>query len=364
MSSFLTSVMPSIIAILMGFLIGVILLFSFNAKHAPNGLYNLTTAGITSLSRFAKVLYQAAPLLMCGLSVAIAFKSSLFNIGASGQYTVGAMCALIAGIVFQMPWYICLLSAMVGGAFWGLFPGLFKALFNVNEVITAIMFNWIGLFFVNVVISNMPTILADHWGESVGNRTGNLNAANPGAIIPKLGLDKLMGSNYMNIAIFVAIVIAIILHIVLHKTTFGYELMACGMNKDAATYAGINAKKNIVIAMIIAGGLAGIGGGLYYLAGTGQYVIEKHLLSMGFDGIPVALLANSEPLGTILAALFISYIRVGGQAMQPEFAAEYVDVILSTIIYFSAFSLLIRNMIGQARTKTATKDDEKKEVTA
>lgn len=345
--------LSSIIAILCGLLVGVILLFIFNPKYAATGFRNLLTAGFSSTSQFAKVLYQAAPLMMCGMSVAIAYKASLFNIGAPGQYTVGAMLGLISAIVWQMPWWFDLIMAMVGGALWGLIPGLFKAFFGINEVITAIMFNWIGLFFVNVVLSNIPQVLANYWGETVANRTGKLNTANPAALIPKLGLDELMDSNYMNIAIFLAIALAIVVHILLHKTTFGYELMAVGYNRDAARYAGINSRKTIILSMMIAGGLAGIGGGLYYLGGTGQYVIEKAILSMGFDGIPVALLAGSEPLGTILSALFISYIRVGGQAMQPEFATEYVDVILGTIIYFSAFSLIFQNRLAEHRRKKA-----------
>ena len=344
----LISFLSSLVAILLGLLLGVILLFAFDASNALTGLKNLLTAGFSSPARFAKVLYQAAPLMMTGLSVGVAFKCNLFNIGASGQYTVGAMCALIFGIVFKAPWWVCLLAAMLAGAIWGAFPGVFKAFFNVNEVITAIMFNWIGLFFVNVVLSNIPSVLASAYGASVANRTADLNAANVSAIIPRMGLNTLLNSNYMNISFFIGIIIAVILHVVLNRTTFGYELKACGLNRNASIYAGINAKRNIVLSMIIAGGLAGIGGGIYYLAGTSQYVIEKTLLSMGFDGIPVALLASSSPLGTILSSLFISYIQVGGEAMQPEFATEYIDVILAAIIYFSAFSLLVKTLISKA----------------
>ena len=351
--------LSSIIAILMGLLFGTILLLCFNPTHAFEGLTNLLSTGFSSPEKFAKVLYQAAPLMMCGLSVGIAFKTNLFNIGASGQYMIGAMCALIGALAFKMPWYMCLIMSMVGGGIWGLFPGLFKALFNVNEVIAAIMFNWIGLFTMNVVISNIPTMLAGYYGSAVNNRTGDLSAANAGAIIPRLGVDKVMNSNYMNISSFIANVMAIIIHIILNKTTFGYELKACGYNRDAAQYAGVNSKRNIIITMVISGALAGLGGAIFYLAGTAQYTIEKNLLGMGFDGISVALLANSSPLGTILSALFISYIRVGGQAMQPTFATEYVDIILGVIIYFSAFSLLMKNVIVKILKR---KKKEKEEI--
>lgn len=354
-----TSFMASLIAILCGLLIGTILLFAFDASNAVYGLKNLLSSGFSSPAKVAKVLYQAAPLIMTGLSVGFAFKTGLFNIGATGQYTMGACFALYAGIVFKMPWWAAIIAAMIGGAIWGLFPGLFKSLFNVNEVLTAIMFNWIGLFLVNLLMSNTPSILANFYGASNADRTASLAAANASAIIPKAGLDGLFGSNYMNISIFIAVLFAIIMYVILNKTTFGYELKACGLNRNASEYAGINAKRNIVISMIIAGALAGIGGGIYYLAGTGQYTIEKSLVAMGFNGIPVALLATSNPVGTIFSALFISYIQVGGDAMQPEFAKETIDIIIAVIIYLSAFSLLIKNIIGSVTSKVKHDKDEK-----
>ena len=344
--SFIT-ILASVISIVVGLLIGFILLIVFNPAYAVGGLGSIISKGLSSPDKFAKVLYQAAPLIMTGLSVGFAFKTGLFNIGATGQYTVGAFCALVCGIQFQMPWWVCLIAAMIGGAIWGFIPGICKALFNVNEVITSIMFNWLGLFMVNLLLNNMPVMLADHWGASNKDRTAALASANASAIIPKLGLDKLLKSNYMNISIFLAILIAILIFIILEKMTFGYELKACGFNKDASIYAGINAKRNIVLSMVISGALAGIGGGIYYLSGTAQYTIVKSLLTMGFNGIPVALLGASSPIGIIFAALFISYIQVGGEALQPEYAKEIIDIIIAVIIYLSAFSLLVKNILGK-----------------
>jgi simple sugar transport system permease protein len=129
--------------------------------------------------------------------------------------------------------------------------------------------------------------------------------------------------------------------------TFGYELKACGFNKDASIYAGINAKRNIVWSMVISGALAGIGGGIYYLSGTAQYTLVKSLLTMGFNGIPVALLGASSPIGIIFAAIFISYIQVGGEALQPEYAKEIIDIIIAVIIYLSAFSLLVKGILSR-----------------
>ena len=346
-SSAFVSLLASVASICFGLVFGLILLLCFNAPAAGQGFQSLISAGFRSSDKFAKVLYQAAPLIMTGLSVGFAFKTGLFNIGATGQYTVGAAFALIGAIEFQLPWYVCMLLAMLGGAIWGIFPGLFKALFNVHEVITSIMFNWIGLFTVNLVIVNLSQMLARDWGLAQMDRTAPLATANPAAMLPKLGLDQLLSSSYMNVGIFIAILIAILMYVILNKTTFGYELKACGFNRNASEYAGINAKRSIVFSMVIAGALSGIGGGLYYLAGTGQYSLLKSLVTMGFNGIPVALLASSNPVGTIFSALFISYIQVGGDAMQPEFVREIIDIIVSVIIYLSAFALLMRSVIGK-----------------
>ncbi len=346
-----TSILASLISIGVGLVVGLILLLVLDAKAAGGAFISLVTAGFRSSDKFAKVLYQAAPLIMTGLSVGFAFKTGLFNIGATGQYTVGSALALIGAIQFQLPWYVCLLLSLIGGALWGVFPGLFKAYFNVNEVITSIMFNWIGMFAVNLTINNLPMMLAKYWGGAQMDRTANLAQANPGALIPRLGLDELMGSNYMNISIFIAVVFALVAWVILSKTTFGYELKACGYNRNASIYAGINAKRNIVFSMVIAGAFAGVGGGLYFLAGTGQYTLVKQLLPAGFNGIPVALLATSNPIGTIFSALFVSYIQVGGDAMQPDFVKEIIDIIISVIIYLAAFALLTRELLMRGRQR-------------
>ena len=357
-------VLASLLSIVIGLVLGFILLVVLNPGASLEGMRAMMTTGFASMDKLGKVLYQAAPLMMCGLSVGFAFKTGLFNIGAPGQYTMGSFFALLCAIQFQLPWFVCLLAAAIGGAIWGIFPGLFKAYFKVNEVITSIvkeaasnfnevifliMFNWIGMYLVNLILANSPKMLASGWGASNSDRTAALSSANPGAILPKGPFAGLFGnSSWINIGIILTIIFALIVWVVLQKTTFGYELKACGLSRDAAQYAGINAKRNIVLSMVIAGALSGIGGGIYYLAGTGQYVIEKSILGMGFNGIPVALLASSNPIGTIFSALFISYIQVGGAAMQPAYSSETIDIVIAVIIYLAAFALLMRGVIAKA----------------
>lgn len=205
----------------------------------------------------------------------------------------------------------------------GAVPGIFKAYFNVNEVITSIMFNWIGLYLVNELMYNT---IPDMYDQKT-TRTYKLSSASPKSLIPDCGMNSIFRTSSTTIAIFIAIAIAVIIYIVLNKTTFGYELKACGFNKDAAKYAGINEKRNVVLSMTIAGALAGIGAGLYFLSGASEWnpQVSTALPAIGFNGIPVALLALSNPIGVIFAALFVAHISVGGAYLptkyyQPEIA--------------------------------------------
>ncbi|NLO63720.1 MAG: ABC transporter permease [Clostridiales bacterium] len=354
----LRSVLASIISILIGLIFGFFLLLVLKPERAAWGIGKIIGSSLSDIKRFARVLYFAAPILMTGLAVGVAFKTGLFNIGATGQYTMGGFFALYTAIVWGWPWYLALIAAFIGGGIWGAIPGLFKAFFNVHEVISSIMFNWIGLYLVNLMAINTPKMLDPY----VGNRTVLLSGANPKGIIPKWGLDQAFNSNFMNISIFLAILIAVVMFIVINRTTFGYELKACGFNRFAGLNMGIDAKRSIVLSMVIAGALAGFGGGLYFLSGIGQYLIEANLLAAGFNGISVALLGASNPLGIIFSALFISYIQVGGDALQPVFAKETIDVIIAVIIYMSAFSLIVKSIIAALFKRIGQRKKAKEEV--
>lgn len=352
LSGALLSVVASLICIIIGLLVGLIILYGINSENALDGFGRIIKGGFYLMPKgVGTVLGQAASLIMTGLSVAFAFKTGLFNIGAAGQYTVGALGALYFALVLKAPWYVCLLTAMVFGAVWGAIPGIFKAYFNVNEVITAIMFNWIGLYAVNELI--YKGVLGDMYDMKT-TKTYSLRSAAPQALIPDLGLNEIFKTKSTTIAIFIAIAIAIIVYIVINKTTFGYELKACGNNKDAAKYAGINDKKNIVLSMMIAGALSGIGAGLFYLSGVAEWnpQINTSLPAMGFNGIPVALLALSNPIGVIFAALFLSHITVGGGYLPTKyFQPEIADVIIAAIIYLCAFVMLFRGVVMQTIEK-------------
>lgn len=349
LSSGALSVVASLICIVIGLLVGLIILYCINAEQAFDGFSRIVKGGFYLMPKgLGSVLAQTAPLIMTGLSVAFAFKTGLFNIGAAGQYTLGALGALYFALVLHAPWWLCLIAAMIFGAVWGAIPGLFKAYFNVNEVITAIMFNWIGLYAVNEII--YKGIAGDMYDLKT-TKTYTVRSVSEGSVIPDLGLNNIFKTKSTTIAVFIAIVIAIIVYIVINKTTFGYELKACGHNKDAAKYAGINDKKNIVLSMTIAGALSGIGAGLYYLSGVAEWnpQVSTALPTMGFNGIPVALLALSNPIGVIFAALFVSHITVGGGYLPTKyFQPEIADVIIAVIIYLCAFVMLFKGFVANA----------------
>lgn len=347
----LLSIGASLLCIVIGLLVGLIILFCINSENAIDGFTRIIKGGFYLAPKgIGSEISQAAPLIMTGLSVAFAFKTGLFNIGAAGQYTVGVFGALYFSIILHMPWYVCLLAAMICGAVWGAVPGIFKAYFNVNEVITSIMFNWIGLYLVNELMYNTIKGMYDQ----KTTRTYKLSSASPNSLIPDMGMNSIFKTSSTTIAIFIAIVIAIIMYIVLNKTTFGYELKACGFNKDAAKYAGINEKRNIVLSMAISGALAGIGAGLYYLSGAAEWnpQVATALPAIGFNGIPVALLALSNPIGVVFAALFVAHISVGGSYLPTKFyQPEIADFIVAVIIYLCAFVMLFKGIIVNALRK-------------
>ncbi|MBR1455030.1 MAG: ABC transporter permease, partial [Lachnospiraceae bacterium] len=277
------------------------------------------------------------------------FKTGLFNIGGSGQFLMGAFGGVLIGLTGEkfgpMQWVVALLFATLLGALWGAIPGILKAYFNVNEVITCIMLNYISLFLVNMTVKGNTLLF-----NNLRNESRDIPAA---ANIPKLGLDKIFDGSSVNSGIIIAILAAIILYIVLEKTTFGYELKACGFNKVASKYAGINENRSIVMSMLIAGAICGLAGGIMLLSGTGRHIEIKDVIpNEGFNGISVALLGVSNPIGIIFSGLFIAYLTAGGFYLQLfHFSKEIIDIIIAVIIYFSAFALIVKMILAKFSKK-------------
>ena len=362
----------SIIAILAGLFFGFVVLLISNPAQAADGFIIILKGGFSTGGKgMGQVMYFATPLIMTGLSVGFAFKTGMFNIGTPGQFIMGAFMAVYIGVKWTflpapLHWIAALLGAAIVGALWALIPGLLKAYLNVHEVIATIMMNYIGMYLANFLVK--ATVYDS-------KKALSMNVAET-AVLPKGGLDHIfynqMGNHVdlstVNCGIYIAIFIAVIMFIVLNKTTFGYELKACGFNKDASKYAGISEKRSIVVSMTISGALAGLGGGLLYLSGaSGRHIKVVDVLAVeGFNGIPVALLGLSNPIGIIFAAIFVSYITQGGNYLQTlDFVPEIIDIIIACIIYFSAFALIIRNLItkfNNRKKKSAVSDSIKTDV--
>ncbi|MCL1935893.1 MAG: ABC transporter permease [Defluviitaleaceae bacterium] len=350
--------LSSLFVIFVGLLIGFVILLISNSSAAPNAFLTILTFGYTSMRNMGDVLLLATPIILTGLSVAFSFKTGLFNIGASGQFTVGAFLAIYIGInATDIPSglriILSILVAAIGGALWGAIPGFLKAYRNVHEVISCIMTNYIAMFLVNYLI--ITNILDTGRGTSL--------PVPASSNLPTWGLEHIFRDNlrasHVNIGFFIAIVIAIVLYIVLEKTVFGYELKAGGFNKNAADYAGISGNKNMVLSMMISGSIAGIAGALNYLAGTGLSMSIVDNLSMeGFTGISVAFLGLNHPVGIIFSGIFVSSLFLGGARTQIfGFSVEIVEIVMSVIIYFCSFVFLVKTFLSKNFKKS-----EKEEV--
>ena len=366
-SAGLKSLSASLLCIFGGIFVGfvvLVLLSIFNPRigfaEAVRGILIVLSGpfsgGGNSLFQLGNMLFNATPLILTGLSACIAFKTGLFNIGAPGQYLMGAMVTLIVSLSIPSTavpspviWLLALICGTLTGALWGAIPGFFKAYLNVNEVIVCIMTNWIaanvvswvfnGSKFINVAESKVNFIMK--------TEVNNIATAT-------FGLDKIFSGgsvvSYADASIFLAICVAIALYIVMNKTTFGYELKACGYNRDGAKYAGMNEKRNLLLAMAIAGGLAAMGASIWCLNGHQDFKWETYqtLPVDGFNGIPAALLAGNNPIGIIFTAIFLKYINVGGSNLAANTAFnEYVSqLMVAMIVYFSGFARYISMLLS------------------
>ena len=313
------SLAASLLCILIGLLVGYIVLLIINPAGATeaiktiveNFLYYPTPAA--QLKYLGNTLVKTVPLIMCSLSILFAYKVGLFNIGAAGQYVVGAGASLYCALALGMPWYVCLIAAVIAGCILGGISGALKAYCNVNEVISCIMLNWISLYAVN---SN---------------------------------------NQYVTIAIPLAVIISIVVWVVLEKTKFGYELKATGFNKFAAKYCGMKEKRNIILTMVIAGGLAAMGAGLFYLTGFEQWQTTASAVpAMGFNGIAAAFLGGLNPIGSIFSSYFIQHITNGGAYVDKTmYSAQIADFISALIIYLCGFVLFFKSFMDKRADRRA-----------
>ena len=347
-SNAVQSLIASLVCILLGLFIGYLALLIINPAGAGKAIGDIVKNFLTynkpasQLKYFGNTLVKTAPLLMCALSVLFAYKVGLFNIGAAGQYVAGSCACLYAALAWGWGWLPCMLLAIVSGALFGCVVGLLKSYCNVNEVISGIMLNWIGLYTTNMILTNVK--------EDTSPYTLQMKSFGKQAILPSLGFDKLLGDNkYITMAIPLSVLLAIVVWIVMEKTMFGYELKATGFNKNAAKYCGMQEKRNTILTLVIAGALAGLGGSLLYQTGYEQWqCTASSVPAMGFNGIAATFLGGLNPIGTIFASFFIQHITAGGAYVDKSiYCSQVSDLISSLIIYLCAFVLFLKTAMNR-----------------
>ncbi|WP_238919212.1 ABC transporter permease [Clostridium sp. YIM B02555] len=339
----------SILAVVLGLIAGAILMFIIGDNPAEGYMY-LYKGALINLKRFGDTLATATPLILTGLSVGFAFKTGLFNIGTPGQMLFGGFCATVIGLTYGavLPRVILLIvmivAGAIAGALWAFVPGILKAKFNVNEVVSAIMMNWICYWIVYYAIP------AYFKGSTETESKSIVEAAS----LKTKWLTDLFSGSYINLGIFIAVIAVIVIAFILNKTVLGYELKAVGFNKSAAEYAGMSVNRNIVVSMMIAGALSGLAGVAQYVGNASNMQIGV-MPSQGFDGIAVSLLGANNPVGILISALFFGVLYSGKGFMNANtnIPPEIADTIIATIIYFAAISAAVPMIVNAIKHRKA-----------
>ena len=331
------SLLASLVCVVLGLFLGYVVLLAINPAGAGEAILTVSKNFLTynrpssQLKYLGNTLVKTAPLLMCALSILFAYKVGLFNIGAAGQYCMGAALSLYAALGLGWGWLPCLIAAMLGGAVLGAISGLLKSYCNVNEVISGIMLNWITLYLTTMLLTTVK--------EDTSPYTLVLSTTNPSALLPSLGIGALFDNNqYVGLALPLSLVMALLVWVVLGRTKFGYELKATGCN-------------------INAGALAWMGAALLSLTGYEQWqCATSSVPAMGFNGIAAAFLGGLNPLGTVLASFFIQHITAGGAYVDKTmYCAQISDLISAIIIYLCGFVLFMKYAMNASIAKREEK---------
>jgi general nucleoside transport system permease protein len=352
----------TLLSVFFGLVIGGIVLAV--AGYDPFKAYWVILVGTFSRPKYiAYTVIYATPLIITGLSFAFANKTGLFNIGAEGQFIIGAIAAAVLGYYLHLPPVLhvlaCLLVGMVAAAVWGGLAGYLKARFGVHEVISTIMLNWIALYLNNYVVSVIKT------AEHLTNPTTPMIRSSARIELFAVWKDSAAGQAWrgvhpfwddilrtpFNLGIVFALVFAVVVWFILNRTTLGYELRAVGYNRFAAEYGGINVKRSMFFSMAIGGALAGAAGVCHVLGWT-RYIAELAASEgYGFDGLACALIGSSNPFGCILGGLLFGTLKYGGSKIQNELGAptEIINIVIGMIVFFVAMPKLMSLLINQFR---------------
>ena len=342
-----------ILALVTALVIGavVMLMFGDNPLKAYSGMF---IGAFGSARGWAITIRKMTPLILTGLSVAVAFQAGLFNIGAAGQFVIGTVCSVAVGVNFEgLPMIIhlplALLAGIAGGMLWGAIPGLLKVYTGAHEVIVTIMLNYVAGLFAEW------TVLA---AGSQGQAPGPLWDPTAGAIsetrdiFPSTEIPFIFGEPYrVHWGTLIVLATAVLIWWLIYKTIVGFEIRTVGQNSKAARYAGIHVNRIIIVTMMIAGGLAGLAGAIETL-GLNHKFAPEFSGGVGFDGITVALLGQTHPFGIVLAAFLFGGLAAGGAKMQFDsgVSADIIQIIQGLVLTFVAAPLIIRAIFRIRRT--------------
>lgn len=346
-----SNVLYTIIAIIVGLLIGAV--FLMIAGISPAVAYGKLFSSIFSKPKYLVwTLVYASPLIFTGLSVAFSFRTGVFNIGAEGQFVIGGLVACVLGIVLKLPAglhaIVCLAAAAAAGCIWSLIVGILKVKRGIHEVLSFIMFNWIAFYLSNYVV-NLPGI---HRESSEATQDV---AASARLLMPE-GFRSSLDCSNAHWGIVLAVIAAVIIWVIIEKTTLGYKLKAVGFNSNGAEYGGIDANKSILTALGISGLLSGLGGAVQVLGMAGRLSQFAGQEGFGFEGITVALIGSSNPIGCIFSGLFYGAMKYGGSKLSIVKApSEVVDIIMGCVVLLIAISHVFKVFVLKAAKKKEAK---------
>lgn len=341
------NVIYTLLAILIGFLTGAVILAI--AGLNPGVIYAKLFSGIFSKPKFlAWSVVYATPLIFTGLGVAFSFRTGVFNIGAEGQFVVGSLAATLIGLYCPLPSYItvplCLIAAAAAGAVWSAISGLLKVKKGINEVLSFIMLNWIAYYLSNYVV-NLPGIKAP-------TKEATIDILDNAKMLMPLSVRQMTGCTTTNYGIIVAIVASVIIWYIINKTTLGYELRSVGFNSNAAKYGGINSDASIMKALAISGALSGLGGAIQIMGNAMHIAQFAGQEGFGFQGITVALIASSNPIGCVFSGLFYGAMKYGGSKLNLVGAPkEVLDIIMGSIVLVIAITHVFKAFANKKMQK-------------
>lgn len=345
----MTNILVPLISIGLGLIVGAIVMLA--SGFSPVDGYIALWNGVFGNSyNIGETIRQITPYIFAGLAVAFAFRTGLFNIGVEGQLIVGWLAAAYVGYAFDLPKIIhlplALLAAAVAGGLWAFIPGLLKAKLQVHEVIVTIMMNYIALHVANASITAL---------SGGAEKTEKIHES---ASLRSPFLETITDYSRLHWGIVIALIAVIVMWFLLEKTTRGFELKSVGFNQHASEYAGMSVSKNVILAMVISGIFAGLGGAVEALGTFGNISKLTAFTGIGFDGIAVALLGANQPFGVLLGAILFGSLKNGGLNMPNEagIPVEIVSIVIALIIFFVASGYIIR--VALERMSKNKKEDK------